>query len=72
MMKVGAIDVGTNSCRMLAVEQYGDKLEEICFDLKTTRLGQGVDEKRLLNYDAVRRTLYAIEFFVNKMEGLGG
>ncbi|ACL68815.1 Ppx/GppA phosphatase family protein [Halothermothrix orenii] len=71
MMKVGAIDVGTNSCRMLAVEQYGDKLEEICFDLKTTRLGQGVDEKRLLNYDAVRRTLYAIEFFVNKMEGLG-
>lgn len=69
-MRVGAIDVGTNSCRMLVVEKSEGKLIELQRGLKITRLGEGVDENGLLKKRAIFRTLEAIKSFVNIMKGM--
>ena len=62
-MKLGAIDVGTNSCRMLIMEYSGGSYTELARDQEITRLGAGVDRNRLLSNQAVERTLEAIKGF---------
>ncbi|MFW6288041.1 MAG: Ppx/GppA family phosphatase [bacterium] len=69
-MRLGAIDVGTNSCRMLVAEYRHDTLQEIKRDMKITRLGQGVDQNKNLAGEAIDRTLEAIVDFVNQMNEL--
>ncbi|MFP4660658.1 MAG: Ppx/GppA family phosphatase [Halanaerobiales bacterium] len=66
-MRLGAIDVGTNSCRMLAVEYNQGTIKQIKRGMKITRLGQGVDNNKRLDGEAVERTLKAIVDFVNQM-----
>jgi exopolyphosphatase/guanosine-5'-triphosphate,3'-diphosphate pyrophosphatase len=43
-MKVAAIDVGSNSIRMLVAERYGESLEHIC--QRKARVGLGADVER--------------------------
>ena len=69
-MRLGAIDVGTNSCRMLVVDYYDKNITEIKRDLKITRLGKGVDRTKRLTDKAVNRTLDAISTFVDEMRSL--
>ncbi|MDQ3671798.1 MAG: Ppx/GppA family phosphatase [Actinomycetota bacterium] len=47
-MRVGAVDLGTNSTRLLVADVDGDRLEEVVRLLTITRLGEGVDERRRL------------------------
>jgi len=70
-MKLGAIDVGTNSCRLLIMEITDRGWQEIRKGLTITRLGEGVDKKRRLNEKAVLRTFNAIKSFLNEMEEAG-
>lgn len=70
-MRVGVIDVGTNSCRMLAVDCRGSDIEEIKRDIIITRLGEGVDQNAYLLDTAIERTRSAICFFVNEMNIIG-
>src|SRR5690554_4247532 len=70
-MKLGAIDVGTNSCRLLIMEITDRGWREIRKGLTITRLGEGVDKKRRLNEKAVLRTFNAIKSFLNEMEEAG-
>ena len=70
-MRVGVIDVGTNSCRMLAVDCRGGDIEEIKRDLIITRLGEGVDQNAYLLDIAIERTRSAICSFINEMNILG-
>jgi exopolyphosphatase / guanosine-5'-triphosphate,3'-diphosphate pyrophosphatase len=51
---VAAIDCGTNSTRLLVVDDTGRPLERL---MRITRLGQGVDATGELRDDAIERTL---------------
>lgn len=55
-----AIDIGTNSVRLLAVERQGGKLMPVCRELITTRLGEGVHHSKLLSQPAMERTAAAV------------
>jgi exopolyphosphatase / guanosine-5'-triphosphate,3'-diphosphate pyrophosphatase len=53
MSGVGAVDIGTNSVRLLILGADGASLEREMF---ITRLGQGVDQTGALHTDAIART----------------
>src|SRR6188508_1425244 len=46
--RVAAVDLGTNSTRLLVADVHGDRLEEVVRRLTITKLGEGVDERRRL------------------------
>jgi exopolyphosphatase/guanosine-5'-triphosphate,3'-diphosphate pyrophosphatase len=54
MGPVAAIDCGTNSTRLLVVDEAGRPLERL---MRITRLGQGVDADRRLHPDAIARVV---------------
>jgi len=60
MMRVAAIDAGTNSVRLLVAEEHAGGMRALDRRLVITRLGQGVDRSRLLAPDAITRTLETI------------
>ena len=60
MTRVAAIDVGTNSTRLLVAEEAADGFRSLERRMTITRLGQGVDRRRLLAPDALTRTLATI------------
>lgn len=53
MAPVAAIDIGTNSVRLLVLDRDGRELER---EMEITRLGQGVDATKTLHPDAISRT----------------
>jgi exopolyphosphatase/guanosine-5'-triphosphate,3'-diphosphate pyrophosphatase len=59
-MRVAAIDVGTNSTRLLVAEELADGFRALERRLTITRLGQGVDRRRVLAPEALERTLRTI------------
>lgn len=59
-MRVAAIDVGTNSTRLLVAEQSGDSFRSVDRRMTITRLGQGVDRTKVLDHEALERTLATI------------
>ena len=71
MTRVAAIDCGTNSIRLLIADISGGKFKEVLRDMEIVRLGQGVDENKSFNLDAINRTLAAVEKFKNQLTGKG-
>ena len=63
MSVVAAIDVGTNSVRLLVAKVSQDKVEPLAREVQVTRLGQGVDERRRLDSVAIDRTLSILTKF---------
>lgn len=59
-MRVAAIDVGTNSTRLLVAEEQADGFRALERRLTVTRLGQDVDKRRVLAPEALQRTLRTI------------
>ena len=59
-MRVAAIDVGTNSTRLLVAEGRGDGFRPIDRRMIVTRLGEGVDRNRALSQEALERTLLTV------------
>ena len=59
-MRVAAIDVGTNSTRLLVAEELADGFRALERRLTITRLGEGVNERRVLAARALERTLRTI------------
>jgi exopolyphosphatase/guanosine-5'-triphosphate,3'-diphosphate pyrophosphatase len=57
-MAVGAIDIGTNSVRLLIEDAAGAELER---HMQITRLGQGVDVSGALHPDAIARTVAVLQ-----------
>ena len=59
-MRAAGVDIGTNSVRLLVAEvgrgEDGPRLETRQRLMAITRLGEGVDERGVLNGDAMRRT----------------
>jgi exopolyphosphatase/guanosine-5'-triphosphate,3'-diphosphate pyrophosphatase len=63
-VRVAAIDVGTNSTRLLVAEDQAGGFRPLDRRLTITRLGQGVDERRRLDPEALERTLATIADYV--------
>jgi exopolyphosphatase / guanosine-5'-triphosphate,3'-diphosphate pyrophosphatase len=59
-VRVAAIDVGTNSTRLLVAEEAAGGPRPLDRRTKITRLGEGVDRRRLLDPEALRRTLAVV------------
>lgn len=55
-----AIDIGTNSVRLLVADWQDGQIVPLVKELKTTRLGQGVHHSGRLAPEAVERTLEAV------------
>ncbi|WP_101772531.1 Ppx/GppA phosphatase family protein [Peptostreptococcus faecalis] len=62
-MKYGAIDIGTNSMRLLLSEMEGSNFIERKKIIDTTRLGLGVDEFGNISEEAIQRNLEALRKF---------
>ncbi len=65
-MRVGVVDVGTNSVRLLIADGDGTRLHDLERDLVITRLGERVDRDRLLGNEPLRRTVAAIAGYVER------
>lgn len=63
-----AVDLGTNSTRLLVVDGTGRQLER---PMRVTRLGQGVDATGRLHPDAIGRTLSVLREYRERLEALG-
>jgi exopolyphosphatase/guanosine-5'-triphosphate,3'-diphosphate pyrophosphatase len=75
MTRVAAVDMGTNSTRLLVadVDGRGRDAKLLTVDRRTriTRLGQGVDRDRSLHPDAIDRTLAVLREYRGAMDELG-
>ena len=55
MTRVAAVDIGTNSTRLLVADVQDGSVRELDRRLEITRLGEGVDERRILLPQAIAR-----------------
>ncbi len=70
-MKIAAVDVGTNSTRLMVAQVSPEgKVRPVLTDLKTTRLGQSIQGGRLIPV-AMDRTVAAIAEFVQRAQRAG-
>lgn len=63
-----AVDIGTNSMRLLVVDDDGRELERVA---KVTGLGSGVDASGRFSADAVERTVEVLADYGGRMRRLG-
>lgn len=76
MRRVGAIDIGTNSVRLLVAEIDGSsprdaKVVPLERRMRITRLGQGVDQIRALAPEAIERTVTVLREYRAVLDDLG-
>ena len=62
-MKIGTIDIGTNSMRLLIADYMDGNLVNRKKYVNTTRIGQGVDEQGYISEDAIERNIDALVEF---------
>ena len=71
MARVAAVDLGTNSTRLLVADVEGDQLDEIVRELRITRLGEGVDQRRRLLPVPIARVRNCLAEFRRELEEHG-
>jgi exopolyphosphatase/guanosine-5'-triphosphate,3'-diphosphate pyrophosphatase len=75
MTRVGAVDIGTNSVRLLVADVVGTgrdaSLQIVDRRMRITRLGQGVDRTRALAPEAIDRTLAVLREYRTVLDDLG-
>jgi exopolyphosphatase / guanosine-5'-triphosphate,3'-diphosphate pyrophosphatase len=70
-MRVGVIDLGTNSTRLLVANVEDGRVDEVARDTTITRLGESVDERRKLLPTAVARVRNVLSGYRRELERLG-
>ncbi|HYH28245.1 MAG TPA: DUF501 domain-containing protein [Actinomycetota bacterium] len=68
---VAAVDMGTNSIRLLVAEPRAETLHELARDMAITRLGLGVDRTGRFDPAALERTLDALGWYARRARALG-
>ncbi len=71
MSRVGAIDCGTNSIRLLIADQVDGKLADVHREMRIVRLGQGVDATGQFAPEALSRTESALVDYAELMRHHG-
>jgi exopolyphosphatase / guanosine-5'-triphosphate,3'-diphosphate pyrophosphatase len=71
MTRVAAVDLGTNSTRLLVADVDGERLDEVVRLLTITRLGEGVDERRRLLPVPIARVRNALSDYRRELEAHG-
>ncbi|HEY4347790.1 MAG TPA: exopolyphosphatase [Gaiellaceae bacterium] len=71
MTRVAAIDIGTNTTRLLVADVDGDRIDDVVRRSTVTRLGEGVDARRRLLPVPVARTRNALADYRRELESLG-
>ena len=67
----GAVDLGTNNCRLLVARPDGDGFRVIDSFSRIVRLGEGLGETGNLGEEAIERTLKALKVCAGKMRSHG-
>jgi exopolyphosphatase/guanosine-5'-triphosphate,3'-diphosphate pyrophosphatase len=72
MIKLGAIDIGTNSIRLLIAKVKNEEIVERFKMIETTRLGEDLQKTGKLSLDAMQRSIRALKKMVTiaKIKGL--
>jgi exopolyphosphatase / guanosine-5'-triphosphate,3'-diphosphate pyrophosphatase len=70
-MRVAAVDLGTNSTRLLVADVENGGLTEVVRRLQITRLGEGVDERKRLLPAPIARVRNVLTDFRREAESLG-
>ena len=71
MTRVAAVDLGTNSTRLLVAEVEEEAVRELDRRLTITRLGEGVDERRILLPAAIARVRNVLADYRKAVEQVG-
>jgi exopolyphosphatase/guanosine-5'-triphosphate,3'-diphosphate pyrophosphatase len=75
MTRVAAVDIGTNSTRLLVADVEGEGadavVKQVEREMRITRLGAGVDAERTLRADAIGRTVAVLREYGETIERLG-
>jgi exopolyphosphatase/guanosine-5'-triphosphate,3'-diphosphate pyrophosphatase len=69
-VRVAAVDLGTNSTRLLVADVENGRLDEVARRLTITRLGQGVDRHNRLDPSAIGRLRVCLDGYVDEIEAL--
>ena len=70
-MRVAAVDLGSNSTRLLVADVADERIDEVVRRLKITRLGEGVDERKRLLPVPIARVRNVLTDFRREAESLG-
>ncbi len=70
-MRVGVVDCGTNSIRLLIADIDGGKFREVTRQMQVVRLGQGVDETNQFHPDAISRSFAAVDLYAAEITRRG-
>lgn len=62
-MKIGTIDIGTNSMRLLTAQYKDGKIIDRKKYVNTTRIGQGVDSNGYISKEAIDRNIQVLKEF---------
>ena len=71
MSRVAAVDLGTNSTRLLVADVENGRVDEVSRRLTITRLGEGVDERRRLLPVPIARVRNCLAGYRRELEALG-
>jgi exopolyphosphatase / guanosine-5'-triphosphate,3'-diphosphate pyrophosphatase len=70
-VRLAAVDIGTNTVRLLVADHDGGDLVHVEHGQRITRLGQGVDASGELAEEAIARTIDAVRVFVERAREMG-
>jgi exopolyphosphatase/guanosine-5'-triphosphate,3'-diphosphate pyrophosphatase len=70
-MRVAAVDLGTNSTRLLVADVDGGRVEDLARETRITRLGEGVDGRRRLLPLPIARVRNCLSDYRRRAESLG-
>jgi exopolyphosphatase/guanosine-5'-triphosphate,3'-diphosphate pyrophosphatase len=71
MSRVAAVDLGTNSTRLLVANVDDGRISDLARETRITRLGEGVDERRRLLPGPIARVRNVLTDFRRTAESLG-
>ncbi|HCJ56874.1 MAG TPA: Ppx/GppA family phosphatase [Clostridiaceae bacterium] len=71
MSKIAAIDLGTNSIRLMLCEVVGGNFKRKTKEVITTRIGKDMGHSSLLTEKAMQKNIEAIKYFMKKAEDFG-
>jgi exopolyphosphatase / guanosine-5'-triphosphate,3'-diphosphate pyrophosphatase len=70
-VRVAAVDIGTNSTRLLVADVRDGRITDLARDTRVTRLGEGVDERRRLLPVPIARVRNTLTDYRRTIEALG-